>query len=239
MPGFARGRRRQCNHGTVGVAQQVRGRQADGVEQAEAVGALLLHADRPAASAAACHPAPVIAHGLGGQGAPSLYAAFGDKRALFLEALDRYNRTYGAFTERALAEEPTARDAVERLLREAAAAYTRPECPRGCLLITAATNCSPQSADIAAQRRELRAVGAHALEDKIAAAVRTGELPAHTDAHAFATFYAAVLQGMSAQARDGAARTGLEQIAEAALQAWPSATGQGADGAAGAGAAPK
>ena len=112
-----------------------------------------------------------------GIGAPSLYAAFGDKRALFLEALDRYNRTYGAFTERALAEEPTARDAVERLLREAAAAYTRPECPRGCLLITAATNCSPQSADIVAQLRELRAVGARALEDKIAAAVRTESSP--------------------------------------------------------------
>lgn len=172
-----------------------------------------------------------------GIGAPSLYAAFGGKRALFLEALHRYNRTYGAFTERALAEEPDARDAVERLLREAAAAYTRPDRPRGCLLITAATNCSPQSADIATQLRELRAAGARVLEDKIAAAAQTGELPAHADAHALATFYAAVLQGMSAQARDGAARTDLEQIAETALQAWPSAAGQRAGG--GASAAPK
>ncbi|HEY0812523.1 MAG TPA: TetR/AcrR family transcriptional regulator [Pseudonocardia sp.] len=160
-----------------------------------------------------------------GIGGPSLYAAFGDKRALFFEALDRYLRTYGAFTKRALAEEPVARDAVERLLREAATAYTRPDHPRGCLLITAATNCSPQSADIAARLRELRAMGARALEDKIAAATRTGELPAHTDAHAIATFYGAVLQGMSAQARDGATTTDLEQIAEAALKAWPSAAG--------------
>lgn len=160
-----------------------------------------------------------------GIGGPSLYAAFGDKRALFFEALDRYLRTYGAFTKRALAEEPVARDAVERLLREAATAYTRPDHPRGCLLITAATNCSPQSADIAARLRELRAMGARALEDKIAAATRTGELPAHTDAHAIATFYGAVLQGMSAQARDGATTTDLEQIAETALQAWPSAAG--------------
>ena len=161
-----------------------------------------------------------------GIGPPSLYAAFGDKRALFLEALDRYLRTYGAFTERALAEEPNARDAVERLLRQAATAYTRPDRPRGCLLITAATNCSPQSADIAARLRELRAAGTQALEDKIAAAVRTGELPARTDAHALATFYAAILQGMSAQARDGAARTDLEQVARSALQAWPPAAGQ-------------
>jgi TetR/AcrR family transcriptional regulator, copper-responsive repressor len=157
-----------------------------------------------------------------GIGAPSLYAAFGDKRTLFFEAVDRYLRTYAAFTERALAEEPKARDAVERLLRDAAAAYTRSDRPRGCLLITAATNCSPQSADVAARLRELRAVGARALEDKIA---RSGELPAHTDARAVASFYGAVLQGMSAQARDGASRAELEQIAAAALRAWPAAAG--------------
>jgi AcrR family transcriptional regulator len=157
-----------------------------------------------------------------GIGAASLYAAFGDKRALFLEALDRYLSTYGAFTARALAEEPNARAAVERLLREAATAYTRPDRPRGCLLITAATNCSPQSTDMADRLRQLRAAGVRALEDKIAA-VSQDELPAHTDAHALATFYAAVLQGMSAQARDGAARSDLAEIAGAALRAWPSA----------------
>ncbi|MEV5747068.1 TetR/AcrR family transcriptional regulator [Actinoallomurus sp. NPDC052308] len=161
-----------------------------------------------------------------GIGAPSLYAAFGDKRALFLEALDGYIRTYGAFTERALAEEPDAHDAVERLLREAAAAYTRPDRPRGCLLISAATNCAPQSADIAARLRDLRAMGVRALEAKIDAATRSGRLPAHTDAHVLATFYSAVLQGMSAQARDGATTSDLEQVAEAALRAWPSAADQ-------------
>jgi AcrR family transcriptional regulator len=165
-----------------------------------------------------------------GIGAPSLYAAFGDKRALFLEVLDRYMRTYGAFTERTLAEEPNARDAVQRLLREAAAAYTRPDRPRGCLLITAATNCSPQSADIATHLREVRAVGARALNDKIAAAARTGQLPPDTDAHPLAAFYAAVLQGMSAQARDGATTTDLQQIAEAALRAWPQTASQAAVG---------
>jgi AcrR family transcriptional regulator len=165
-----------------------------------------------------------------GIGAPSLYAAFGDKRALFLEAVDRYVGEYGAFTRRALAEEPNTRDAVERLLREAAACYTRFERARGCLLCTSATTCSPQSADIAARLRELRGEATRALEHKIAAGVRAGQLPAHTNAAALASFYTAVLQGMSAQACDGATRTDLEQIAEAALQAWPAwpATGKGA-----------
>ncbi|MET8875794.1 TetR/AcrR family transcriptional regulator [Nocardia sp. NPDC004604] len=152
---------------------------------------------------------------------PSLYTAFGDKRTLFLEALDRYLRTYAAFTTSALTEEPTAYRTITRLLDEAAGAYTRDDHPPGCLLITAATNCTPQSADIRAHLRDLRTAGRDAVEQKIAAAIRAGELPADADARAVATFYAAVLQGMSAQARDGATRAELREIAAAALHAWP------------------
>ena len=161
-----------------------------------------------------------------GIGAPSLYAAFGDKRALFDEALDRYLRTYGSFTARAIAGEPSARGAIARLLREAAAAYTEAGHPPGCLLITAATNCTPGSAGVKARLRDLRAQGHLALEQKIAAAVQAGELPAGTDSRALATFYAATLQGMCAQARDGATRSDLAAIATAALRAWPSPAGQ-------------
>lgn len=164
-----------------------------------------------------------------GIGAASLYAAFGDKRTLFIEALNRYMSTYGAFTQRVLSEVPGAYDAVQRLLHEAATAYTRPDRPHGCLLISAATNCSPESADMAAHLRDLRAAGALALENKIAEAVRAGELPARTDARALASFYGAVVKGMSAQARDGAAKSDLEQIAEAAMRAWPQAAGGGAE----------
>lgn len=156
-----------------------------------------------------------------GIGAASMYAAFGDKRTLFLEALDRYLHTYSAFILAALTEERRARDAVARLLSEAATAYTRPDHPPGCLLITAATNCTPQSSDVAGRLRELRAAGRRALQDKITDGVRSGELPPGTDARALATFYSAVIQGMSAQARDGATRADLEHVAETALLAWP------------------
>lgn len=160
-----------------------------------------------------------------GIGGPSLYGAFGDKESLFLEALDKYLDTYVAFTRTALTEEASAHGAVRRLLRAAAASYTRPDRPQGCLLASATTNSAPRSAHIAARLRDVRAAGLRALEEKFAGAVRSGELPAGTDAHAAAVFFAAVLQGMSAQARDGATRADLEQIAEAALRAWPSASG--------------
>ncbi|MFH8348086.1 TetR/AcrR family transcriptional regulator [Streptomyces sp. NPDC018045] len=153
--------------------------------------------------------------------APSLYAAFGDKRTLFEEAIEAYVRDFGAFSGRALAEEPTARRAVARMLREAAAFHTLPGYPRGCMVITAATNCTAQSEDVMHSLQERRAQTATLLEERIRSDVESGELPAGTDAHALATYGATVLQGMSQQARDGADRTTLERVAELAMSAWP------------------
>src|SRR5690242_10250406 len=64
-------------------------------------------------------------------GAPSMYAAFGDKRALFEEALDLYMKTYGSFFLQTLEEEPDARVAIEHLLLAAAAAFTSSDHPPG------------------------------------------------------------------------------------------------------------
>ena len=156
-----------------------------------------------------------------GIGAPSLYAAFGDKRSLFDEALDYYSNTYGAFTARILREETDARAAVERLLREAAAMFANKDHPPGCLVISAATNCSPQSASVQRRLRSFRSLTVRALEEKMESTKSAGGLPPDVDAHALALFYSSMLQGMSAQARDGASREELQAIAGAALRAWP------------------
>lgn len=151
---------------------------------------------------------------------PSLYAAFGDKRALFEEALRLYVRTHGDYGTRAL-QQPTARDAVRVLLDLAAEAYTDPGHPPGCLVISGAGNHAPASDDVAALLRAQRQATKHALADKIRADIGTGELPADTDADALAAFYAATVQGMNTQACDGATRTQLQTIAKLAMRAWP------------------
>jgi AcrR family transcriptional regulator len=155
-----------------------------------------------------------------GIGAPSLYAAFGDKRKLFDEVVQRYQDTHGAFTARALAEEPTARAAIERILREAAAEYTAPEHARGCLIISAAQNTVPASAEVADRLRAIRRANRDVLRDRIQADVDAGLLPDDTDAAALATFFAATIQGMSQQARDGASRDDLTAVATTALGVW-------------------
>ncbi|MDT0611671.1 TetR/AcrR family transcriptional regulator [Streptomyces lancefieldiae] len=152
-------------------------------------------------------------------GTPSLYAAFGDKRSLFEEVVQEYGTRYGSFGDRALAEEPTARAGIERMLREAAVEYTAPGRPHGCLVIHAAVNCS--TPEVEESLRERRNANIAAIESRIAADVAAGLLPPHTEAATLARYTGAMIQGMSQQARDGASRGELEALAEIALAVWP------------------
>ncbi|MBK3520351.1 MULTISPECIES: TetR/AcrR family transcriptional regulator [Streptomyces] len=154
-----------------------------------------------------------------GIGAPSLYAAFGDKRSLFDEVVRVYSGTHGAFGARALEEEPTAREGIARMLREAAAEYTDRSHPQGCMIIHAAINCT--NPEVEALLRDRRNANIAAIESRIRADIAAGLLPAGTDAAALARHTGAVIQGMSQQARDGARREELEALAEIAMAIWP------------------
>ncbi len=75
---------------------------------------------------------------------PSLYAAFGDKAALFLKAMERYAEGPGGYLKSALAE-PKARAVAESLLRGAVAMLGDPHNPRGCMSVQAALSCGTEA----------------------------------------------------------------------------------------------
>ncbi|NUW34256.1 TetR/AcrR family transcriptional regulator [Nonomuraea sp. SMC257] len=152
----------------------------------------------------------------------SLYAAFGDKKTLFREAVAAYGRSpVGAFMAVALEEEPSARGAFARILREAAVIYSDPSHPAGCLTICAATNVGVEGEEVAAFLRELRNANLVVFEDRLRAAQRDGELPEEADPRALAAYFATVIQGMSQRSLDGATAAELTATAELALAAWP------------------
>ena len=152
----------------------------------------------------------------------SLYAAFGDKKSLFEEVVAAHNRTTaGSFIDAALTEESTARDTFARILRDAAEIYADPSHPAGCMIINAAVNVTPQDTEIAERLREIRNANLAAFETRLAAGRDAGELPPDTDTRVLARYFAAVLQGMSQQARDGATARELGEVAEQALRTWP------------------
>ena len=154
---------------------------------------------------------------------PSLYTAFGDKEHLFLEAIEAYGKGPGGFGARALAEEPTARGAVQRLLEEAADELTQDCHPLGCMMVMAATNCSVAAGHIQAALVKRRALGVESMQARIQRGVDDGELAEDTDAGALASFYATVYQGMSMQAKDGVSRASLLGSVAMAMRSWPDA----------------
>jgi AcrR family transcriptional regulator len=159
-----------------------------------------------------------------GINAPSLYAAFGCKEALFREAVALYNATEGAVSDRALEAAPTARRAVEAMLRLNAAAYVNPRRPPGCMITLAATIGTPECAEVRDFLGRCRQEAQDALEARLARGAAEGDLPAGADIASVAAFYYTVLQGLSIQARDGASRETLDAIVDCAMAAWDGLT---------------
>ena len=152
---------------------------------------------------------------------PSLYAAFGNKEDLFAEALALYEAVEGAVITRLLAEAPTARAGIEATLRHNARVYVETGRPRGCMIVLSslvgATECAPVRTLLASRR----AAGEEELRLRIVRGQAEGDVPAHVDAAQLASFFTAVLQGMSVKARDGASRAELDAVVDAALRALP------------------
>ena len=151
---------------------------------------------------------------------PSVYAAFGDKKRLFLEAVRRY--VSGPVTsETIIADAKSAREAASDLLRSSVIGFTGADTPPGCLLASSAISCSAAAMDVQRELADIRLSIEIRLRQRIEAGVDTGELPAAIDAEALAAHVMAVIQGMSTLARDGASRAKLLRVADAAMAAWP------------------
>lgn len=154
---------------------------------------------------------------------PSLYAAFGDKKGLFLQVLDRYEQIAAAYVGKAL-KEPTARSAVEALMRGAAELTTSARNPRGCLFVQGALACSEDAADIQRELSRRRSAGEKALRLRLKRAQTEGDLPQDVHVAGLARYIVTVVHGIGVQAASGARRAELLGVIETALQAWPKAT---------------
>jgi AcrR family transcriptional regulator len=150
-----------------------------------------------------------------------IYAAFGSKEDLFREAVELYEAKEGGFAARALAEEPTARRAIERMLCEAVDVYAAPGNPRGCMVVSAATNCTNENDAVMRWLAEHRRARTKSIVDRLRQAAKEGELDPETDVAALGDYFAALLHGLSVQARDGVPRKRLLALIRLALRTLP------------------
>ena len=149
---------------------------------------------------------------------PSLYAAFGNKEALFKQALDLYENEKLAYVRTAL-DAPTARGVAQRLLDGTIANITS-ECP-GCLGVMISVQVSTSSSPIQQDVRHRARSSSEAMIARMQQAIDDGDFTIPVSAEAMTNYLTAVLQGLAVQAGAGADRDQLQQIADATLAIWP------------------
>ena len=152
---------------------------------------------------------------------PSLYAAFGNKEALFVKTLDLYEAEKLAYTRTAL-EQPTAKGVAEAILRGALANMTGHNEPHGCLGVISQMACGAEAEPIKAAVVERRASSQRAVVERFARAKEEGDLPAHVDPQALTGYLFAILQGLAVQAGSGASADALERVVDTSMMVWPS-----------------
>lgn len=154
---------------------------------------------------------------------PSLYAAFGDKEALYLRCLERYAAQQVALDTALLEQEPDTRRAVEGFMRAMAELQADPKLPGGCFVVNGTADCG-NPATPAAVEAALRAASgstAERLRARLTQAQRRGELPAGASARQLATLFATVLTGMAVMSKAGQPKARLHEAVDAAMLAWP------------------
>lgn len=155
-----------------------------------------------------------------GVAAPGLYAAFGNKQALFLAAVERYETQRMGFMQEAL-RQPTARAVVEHLLHHNARLLAGGPGPAGCLGINGALAVSAGAEPVREELVRRRSVNEAVLRQRFDQARADGDLPAALEPEELARYIMTLVQGMAVQAKAGASLAQLERVSALALRIWP------------------
>lgn len=147
---------------------------------------------------------------------PSLYAAFGNKRALYDAAVAHYVDSIGGKFFAALAAAPTFHAGVVAFFDAVIDVVTGAHGPLGC--IVACTLPAEAGASTAAKRllADILATLDKGLLKAVDAAVRNGELAADTDRRTTAEVITSQMLALSIRARAGADKKSLRRQARAA-----------------------
>jgi AcrR family transcriptional regulator len=141
---------------------------------------------------------------------PSLYAAFGSKADLYRAAIERYERLSSFADAPGVADASTLEEAVRSVLSAGISSVTGRHRERGCMVSDGLVSCGEANSDLAAHLAARRLVLRRHLTRIF------GRWVPKERARAIARYVAALLQGFSIQARDGASASELRAVAEIA-----------------------
>ena len=148
----------------------------------------------------------------------SLYAAYEDKRALFIHALKHYDNEYRRDFLENVGRENKPRDAIVEVFRQVVQSAQAGKNRRGCLLVNAALELAPHDPEIGDFIKEsLKAVETF-FKERIEAAQQDGSISPATSAEKTAGALLGLLLGLRVLSRSCPDETTMNAIADQAEQ---------------------
>jgi AcrR family transcriptional regulator len=151
-----------------------------------------------------------------GMNRPSLYAAFGDKRDLYLKTLEYYRDEGRALAREALADAPTLRAFLKRFYDKALDLYLAGG-PRGCFSIGTAATVAAVDDGVRAFLADSMRTTDRFLKHQIEKARERDEIPRDADPAALAYLATATLHTLAIRSRAGLSRKELDALVKAAI----------------------
>ena len=153
-----------------------------------------------------------------GMAKPGLYAAFGDKEALYEKTMVHYIEAYGCPSLDYLQRlDGRLRDVMGAYLGLIADAVSNPADPCGCYIVNGMVDTGNRPASFEQLWRRFDDKRLALIEKHLDAATARGELPAGSDSRALATFFAGQAMALAVMGRAGADRESLDKLIETAL----------------------
>lgn len=153
-----------------------------------------------------------------GINSPSLYAAFGNKEALFAEAVNFYLEKYGSYREKVLSEATTAAEGVAELFEQTIKQFSAGNHHNGCLVVLAALCGSKESQPVQQILNNERRRTATLFAERLSKGQKDGDIDDSRDVQILAEYLATLLFGLTIQFRDGVAPDVIRGIVKLALK---------------------
>jgi AcrR family transcriptional regulator len=147
----------------------------------------------------------------------SIYAAFGDKHALFQLAVKRYMETRAQYATEAL-EEPTLEKVIRALFDNTVAFLTAPGHPPTCMTLAGAMGGSVDATPARDLMTEIRRQNEVAMKKRFLKARKSGELSKDINVDDYTRYLSSILAGLSIQAANGSTKTELKRTVQMALR---------------------
>ena len=147
----------------------------------------------------------------------SIYAAFGDKHALFSLAVKRYLDIRAQYATKAL-QEPTLEKVIRALFENTVAFLTTPGHPPTCMTLAGAMGCSADAAPARNLMTEVRRQNEVAIRKRLLQARKSGELSKDIHVDDYTRYLSSILAGLSIQAANGSTKAELKRTSQMALR---------------------